>query len=132
MNSNSDPSRPIPGPQPTGEPGDGEQAVPLGGTRAKAVQRLQVGVAGVIGIVMLIGLVSAIENRAQETEAGAVPEAASTAEPGGAAPQSDPLVEAGVVPDLPATPTPTSTAPAPILPEQGADARRQGAPPVEQ
>ncbi|UVI40477.1 hypothetical protein [Qipengyuania spongiae] len=114
----------------TGELAEGEPAIAQGGKRGQAMQRLQVGAAGVLGIVMLIGLVSVIENRAQVTEANSVPEAASTTAPGDAAPQSDPLVEAGVVPDLPATPTPTASAPPPVLLEEGSGQAAERAEPV--
>ncbi|GMM93274.1 hypothetical protein [Qipengyuania sp. MTN3-11] len=130
MNARSEPQRPSPGAR-AGKEGEGEFAPPLGGTRAQAMQRLQVGAAGVLAMFVLIGLVSVIENRAQQTEAGAVPEAASTAEPGTAAPRSDPLVEAGVVPDLPETPTPTASAPPPILREQGPGPDGERSQPIE-
>jgi len=81
------------------EPGmsDGQTATkaesaPLGGTRAQAAQRLQMGV---------------------------VPQASATSEPEVEQAQSDPLVEAGVVPDLPSTLVPEATTEEPILPEQG-------------
>ncbi|MGB7373703.1 hypothetical protein [Pontixanthobacter sp.] len=81
-------------------------AAPLGGTRAQSVQRLQVGVAGVVAMILLVALADLIQDRAAQTESIAVPEAASTvAAKETGTPQSDPLVEAGVVPDLPAEPT---------------------------
>ena len=96
-------------------------SVPLGGTRGQTAQRLQVGLAGLAGTLLLIGLVDLIESRAAETERTAAPEAASTNQPAATPTRSDPLVDAGVVPDLPASPTP-QPAPdgeAPILPERG-------------
>lgn len=120
MNARSEPSRPAR----LGEPAQTDLSAPLGGTRAQAMHRLQIGIAGVLGILVLIGLVSAIENRAQQTEARSVPEAASTAVPSDASRRSDPLVEAGIVPDLPETPAPTASARVPILPEQGATGAR--------
>lgn len=80
-------------------------SAPLGGTRAQAMQRLQVGVAGLATMLLLIGLASIITDRADETDRAAVPEAIATvaAPP---APKSDPLADAGVVPDMPAGPTP--------------------------
>ncbi|MBX7493719.1 hypothetical protein K3163_10910 [Qipengyuania sp. 1NDW9] len=91
--------------------------VPLGGTRAQAMQRLQVGVGGVVLMILLVGLASLIQDRTREVDAAAVPAAAPTTEPSAAPTQNDPLVEAGVVPDLPAQPTPTQS-PA-VVPEQG-------------
>lgn len=70
--------------------------------RQRSMQRLQVGVAGVLFMILLVGLAGVIQNRAAETDATAVPQAAPTTEPTQAATQNDPLVEAGVVPDLPA------------------------------
>lgn len=91
--------------------------VPLGGTRAQAMQRLQIGVGGVVLMILLVGLASLIQDRTREVDAAAVPAAAPTTEPSAAPKQNDPLVEAGIVPDLPAQPTPTQS-PAPV-PEQG-------------
>lgn len=69
--------------------------------RERTVQRLQIGVTGVALMILLVGLASVIQNRAAQTDATAVPEAAATTEPQQSATQSDPLVEAGVVPDMP-------------------------------
>lgn len=95
-------------------------SLPLGGTRAEAVQRLQVGLSLLGGVILLVGLANAIEDRAKQAEAASVPEAAATvtATPS-PPPQSDPLADAGVVPDLPAEPTPTPSGQQPVLPEQG-------------
>lgn len=103
--------------------------IPLGGTRQQAMNRLQVGIGGVLGVLMLVGLASVIQNQADEVERNAVPEAASTNIPEPRTKSADPLVEAGVVPYLPATPTPTPTgsAPtAPVMPEQGTSAPANG------
>ncbi len=84
---------------------EADVTMPLGGTRAQAVHRLQVGGFGLAAMVLLVGLANIIMDRAQQTEASAVPEAAATiapAEP--SAPKKDPLADAGVVPDLPAEP----------------------------
>ena len=93
---------------------------PLGGTRAQAVQRLQIGIAGLASMVLMIALANIIMDQANRTEATSVPQAAATvaAKPT-AAPQNDPLAEAGVVPDMPAEPTPTPQQEPAILPEQG-------------
>ncbi len=82
----------------------------LSGTRAQAVQRLQVGAFGLGAMILLIGLANIFIDRARQVEASAVPEAASTLAPE-ASPTaaSDPLADAGVVPDLPATPEPQAT-----------------------
>ena len=104
-------------------------SVPLGGTRQQAMNRLQVGIGGVLGVLMLVGLASVIQNQADEVERNAVPEAASTNIPEPRTKSADPLVEAGVVPDFPATPTPAPTgsaATAPVMPEQGTSAPANG------
>ena len=70
-------------------------------------------------ITLLVGLVSLIDDRADQTELAAVPEAAATSAAEPVPAQADPLAEAGVVPDLPATPEPEPDQEQPILPEQG-------------
>lgn len=104
-----------------GDNGDGVvvQAAPLGGTRAEAVQRLQIGLSGLAAMVLLVGLANVIQSRARVADAQAVPDAAPTVEPTQSMPQRDPLVDAGVVPDLPVEPTPSATQEAAIMPEQG-------------
>lgn len=108
------------------QPGEGEEvtAAPLGGTRAQAMHRLQVGLSGLAAMVLLVGLANIIQDRARVADSQSVPEAAPTTEPTAAPSQSDPLADAGVVPDLPVEPTPApSQAPA-IMPEQGAGQER--------
>ena len=84
-----------------------DPAMLLGGTRAQAIQRLQVGVFGLATMVLLIGLAQIIMNQAREAEARVVPEAAPTVAPSDSAtPANDPLADAGVGPDLPAEPEP--------------------------
>ncbi|MCT2560150.1 hypothetical protein N0B51_14295 [Tsuneonella sp. YG55] len=85
---------------------------PLGGTRAQAVQRLQVGVSLLLGIVLIVGLANVIEDRAKQSDDAAVPQAAATVEPSPATTANDPLADAGVVPDLPAEAKPNPSAPA--------------------
>ncbi|MGX7896757.1 hypothetical protein [Tsuneonella sp. HG222] len=79
----------------------------LSGSRAQMVQRLQVGVFGLLAMILLIGLASIFIQRAREVEAGVVPEAASTVSPqASTSAASDPLADAGVVPELPASSAP--------------------------
>lgn len=94
---------------------------PLAGTRSEAVRRLQIGLSGLAAMVLMVGLASVVLDRAKQTDASTVPDAAATTEPTKAAPtpKGDPLAEAGVVPDLPAEPSPTPTQSPAILPEQG-------------
>ncbi len=86
---------------------------PLAGTRAQALQRLQVGVSLLLGIVLIVGLANVIEDRANQSEETAVPEAAATVAPSPMTTAKDPLADAGVVPDMPAQATTSSIAPAP-------------------
>ena len=75
---------------------------PLGGTRAQSLQRLQVGISLLLGIVLIVGLANVIEERAKQTDAAAVPQAAEAGDP--AAPANDPLADAGVLPAEDSTP----------------------------
>ncbi|WP_394270354.1 hypothetical protein [Qipengyuania sp.] len=91
-------------------------------TRRHMIQRLQIGAIGVVLMVLLVGLASVIQNRAAQAEGTNLPATVPAAKQGAAPPvASDPLVEAGVVPDMPSeTPETASTlSPAPV-PEQGA------------
>ncbi len=102
-------------------------SVPLGGTRAEAIQRLQIGASGIFVIVLLVALADVVRDRADQTDAEAVPEAAATiAAEVEAPPQSDPLADAGVVPDLPADPEEAAEQTDPVLPEQGTGEATQG------
>ena len=49
---------------------------PLAGTRAQSVQRLQIGIGGVVLMVLLVGLASLIQDRTREVDAASVPGAA--------------------------------------------------------
>lgn len=75
---------------------------PLVGTRSQAMQRLQVGLFGLAAMVLLVGLANIIMTNAQQNEALVVPAAAPAVATGdGAEAASDPLADAGVVPDMP-------------------------------
>ncbi|MEL7317300.1 MAG: hypothetical protein AAF249_14090 [Pseudomonadota bacterium] len=90
-----------------GRKASGEAApenAPLAGTRAEAVQRLQVGLTGLSAMILIIGIASVIGTQADIADEAAVPDAAPTTEPTAAPPQRDPLADAGVVPDIPAQP----------------------------
>jgi len=100
----------IPSPAPDGAAET--PSAPLGGTRAEAMQRLQVGASLLLGIVLIVGLANVIEERAKQSDKTVVAEAAATVAPtAAAAPANDPLADAGVVPDLPAQPSGTASAP---------------------
>mgnify|MGYP000112017646 CR=1 FL=1 len=83
------------------------EPAPLGGTRAERIQRLQIGLIGIGAMVLLLGLADIVTERAQQTQADAVPEAAPTTEPTQAPKPRDPLADAGVVPELSGDPTPS-------------------------
>jgi hypothetical protein len=77
--------------------------------RAQAVHRLQVGLFGLAGMLLLVGLANIIMDRARVSEdapAAASAAAANAAKVGPDAadpePANDPLADIGVVPDLPA------------------------------
>jgi hypothetical protein len=84
---------------------------PLAGTSGQSIQRLQVGLFGLAAMVLLVALANIIRNNAEQNEATVVPEAAPSmvAEQKGSA-VSDPLADAGVVPDTPAEPQATGNA----------------------
>lgn len=78
---------------------------PLPGERGETGQRLQVGLFGLGAMILIVGLASIIQTSAEESRAGAVPEAAPTVVASETpAPARDPLADAGVVPDLPPGP----------------------------
>jgi hypothetical protein len=114
----------------TADTGITPAGAPLGGTRAEAVQRLQVGLFGIGAMILLVALASVIGSQADLTEDNAVPDAAPTTEPTDAPPQRDPLADAGIVPDVPAkpTPAPAPSGGAPILPERGGSGNRSASP----
>ncbi|KLE33939.1 hypothetical protein AAW00_12145 [Aurantiacibacter luteus] len=103
-------------------------STPLGGTRAERLQRLQIGVFGILAMVLLVGLADVVTSRLAMTEAAAVPEAAPTVEATETAIPRDPLVDAGVAPEVPATdgePGTAPAAPAPAVPRTGQNAPLQ-------
>ena len=68
--------------------------------RAQAVHRLQVGLFGLAGMLLLVSLANVIMDRAKQvdvtTSGSAAPMASASA-----APANDPLVDMGVAPELP-------------------------------
>ena len=95
-----------------------EQAAPLSGTRAQKVQRLQVGLFGLISMVLVVALADIVVSRADEIEASVVSAASPLAEPAETAAPRDPLADAGVVPELPVE-TGAPLADQPIIQETG-------------
>ncbi len=74
---------------------------PLAGTRSQAIQRLQVGLSLLLGVILIVGLANVIEERAKQSDEAVVPEAAATVAAERSTTAADPLADAGVVPDLP-------------------------------
>lgn len=64
--------------------------------RAQAVQRLQTGLFGIAGVVLIVGLANIINDRARMTEAAN--SSAVVAAPHDGTKTADPLADAGVVP----------------------------------
>lgn len=91
-------------PAPPGAASGALDEAPLGGTRAEAMRRLQMGAVGVVAVLLLIGLASIVKDRATQTESTVVAEAAAATAPDTEAAVADPLAEAGVLPDLPVQP----------------------------
>lgn len=98
-------------PVPPGTAPDTIGAVPQGGTRSEVMRRLQMGLVGVVAVLLLIGLASIVKDRAVQTESTAVEGAAPTTAPSSAPTTADPLAEAGVVPDIPTSPSDQPAAP---------------------
>ena len=90
---------------------------PLAGTKRDRVQRVQVGLFGLISMVLVVALADIVLSRADVTEASSVPEAAPTVAASGAAAPRDPLADAGVVPELP----PEAEAQTPRPPQETGD-----------
>lgn len=95
-----------------GAGGDGDASLaehPEGRTRRESLQRLQFGLGGVATMFLLVGLASVIDHRADMADAVTVPEAVPDPQQPANSADDDPLVSAGVVPDLP-TESPSATA----------------------
>ena len=89
--------------------------------RAQAVHRLQVGLFGLAGMLLLVGLANIIMDRAMISDDAtaassvAAASAARVSPEGARSPASDPLADIGVVPDMPAA----SSGAAPDAPAPG-------------
>ena len=78
--------------------------VPLAGASGKKWQRVQVGMFGLVSMILVVALADLVISQADRTEANAVPEAAPTVAASEAPAPRDPLADAGVVPQLPSEP----------------------------
>jgi hypothetical protein len=93
--------------------------------RAQAIHRLQVGLFGLAGMLLLVGLANIIMDRARLGEDAAAALSPAAADPSGGAvaaganAASDPLADIGVVPDLPAASASPSPSRAPSPRQQG-------------
>ena len=75
---------------------------PVAGSRTESMQRLQIGLFGIGMMILLVGLANIIMESAQETRSTIAAEVAPETPPQQPGlPASDPLADAGVVPDLP-------------------------------
>ena len=94
--------------------------------RAQAVHRMQVGLFGLAGMLLLVGLANIIMDRAllgddatAASSAAAASAAKVTPEGAAASPANDPLADIGVVPDMPAAESPAAGASAAARPAGG-------------
>ena len=85
--------------------------------RAQAVHRMQVGLFGLAGMLLLVGLANIIMDRALISDDATAESAAASAtaaklstEGAVASPANDPLADIGVVPDMPAAESPAAGA----------------------
>ena len=84
--------------------------------RAQAVHRMQVGLFGLAGMLLLVGLANIIMDRALISDdataasSAAAASAAKVSPQGTASPANDPLADIGVVPDMPAAESPAAGA----------------------
>ena len=79
---------------------DDTPLVPPGKLRSEAVRRLQIGLAGVLTMILMVSLANIIRDRANDTEQTTVPNPVASSEEA-TNPAKDPLADAGVVPELP-------------------------------
>jgi len=86
---------------------------------AEVMQRLRTGIGGVMAVIVAVGIAHVITTRALQNEETTVPQAAVTVEPTATASSSDPLTDAGVVPDLPEQAEAEPVPEGPVLPETG-------------
>jgi len=98
---------------------------PVATREGETMHRLQVGLLGLGGMVLLVGVADMIMDRAQQSEDEAVAEAAPAVEPSEEPAATGALENAGVVPeaaDVPDIPDDVEEEPVPqgpVLPEQG-------------
>lgn len=83
------------------------------------------GAIGVLAVLILIGLASIIRDRAAQTDTTTVAGAAPTSTPTASPSAADPLAEAGMVPDIPAS-SATASAGTPTLAPGTASATASG------
>lgn len=78
--------------------------------RAEVIHRLQIGLSGLLAMLLIVSLANLITNRASQSDKTAVSDTStSTAATDDKGANKDPLVDAGVVPQLPAQSTDGST-----------------------
>lgn len=88
--------------------------------RSESIQRLQIGLSGLVAMVLLVSLANIILDQARDAEQRAVGDDPAALAQGGTAtpnPAKDPLADAGVAPEIAASPSPVASPP----PDAGAD-----------
>lgn len=91
-------------------------APPLAGSASQRLLRVQIGLFGLVCMIMLIGLADIVIRRAQMTEASVVDPVIAAPPPAEAAERRDPLAEAGVVPGIEAQSAPRQNDPPGAMP----------------
>ena len=86
---------------------------------SEVMQRLRAGFGGIFVVIVAVSIAHVITTRALQNEETAVPQAAATVEPSASPTTSDPVSDAGVVPDLPEQPEAEPVPEGPVLPETG-------------
>ena len=97
-----------------------------GSGRAETIQRLQIGLVGLGAMLLMVALANVVMDRAKESEATTVPEAAANVDSRQVMPAvADPLVDVGVVPDMPsvAAPAEDDDARLPVAEKRGNERR---------
>lgn len=71
-----------------------------GKARAEAIKRLQIGLGGLLAMMLLVSLANIIQDRRKQSDLTTVPNPVASQETE-TAPAKDPLADAGVVPEIP-------------------------------
>ncbi len=83
--------------------------------RAQSLHRAQFGLGGLAAMLLLVGLANIIMDRARQSDAGTVTTNGSRMPNAAASPNSDPMVDIGVAPDMPNSPSRARSRAAPVV-----------------